>query len=106
MLGIDIVEIQRIEDAYKRFGDRFAKRILSETEYEILKSKKNFIQSMAGRFASKEAFVKATGKKDITFNELTVRNTSQGKPYFEHWDNLELSISHERNYAVAVVIKR
>ncbi|HON08751.1 MAG TPA: holo-ACP synthase, partial [Verrucomicrobiota bacterium] len=59
--GIDIIEVERVAASYKRFGDRFLKRILKESEIEYCLSHKNPAQFIAARFAAKEAISKAFG---------------------------------------------
>ncbi|MCK9223583.1 MAG: holo-ACP synthase [Candidatus Muirbacterium halophilum] len=106
MIGIDIVEISRIKELYEKFGDKFLKRILHIKEIEIIKAKKDIFPAIAGRFAVKEAYVKASGDKSINFNLICVLNKKDGKPFFQNIPDFEISISHERNYAVAVVLKK
>jgi holo-[acyl-carrier-protein] synthase len=105
MIGIDIVEISRIKELYERYGQRFLNRILHKEEIDIIKSKKDIFPTVAGRFAAKEALVKASGDKTLNFNSICVLNDKDGKPFFKKMGQFELSISHERNYAVAMVIK-
>jgi len=108
--GIDIVEVERVKRLYREFGKKFLDKIFPESlEYCFKKKKKEFWGCIAGRIALKEALIKAysqagfqAGWKDFEVigggKDLTVRvkfKTSL-KPVF--------SISHERNYAVAVVI--
>jgi holo-[acyl-carrier protein] synthase len=104
MIGIDIVEVSRIEGAVQRFGDRFLNRVFTDEELEYVKGKKNRYQSLAGRFAAKEAFMKAIGK-GLSWREIGV-STSQGRPFIvyrgERYEGV--SISHEKAYAVSVVI--
>lgn len=104
--GIDIVKVARITD-------ELVERILGAKENEIYNSflnksrKKEFA---AGRFAAKEAFVKATNVKELDFKEIQFINDEAGRPIpdeilLEKVDASEISvsISHEREYAVAVV---
>ncbi len=104
MIGVDIVQVSRIKDSYDRFGDRFLKKILSEKEIEKAKDRKEMFTFIAGRFAAREAYVKATGDKSVEFSKLVVENTEDGKPYFADKEKIQLSISHEKDYAVAVVL--
>ncbi len=109
-VGVDIVSVKRIEGLINRFGERFLKKVLPEGyEYCLEKRKGEFCGCIAARFALKEATVKAlsqagyrVGIKDVSVKgggrelSVAVRNLpSQLK--------LLYSISHEREYAVAVV---
>jgi holo-[acyl-carrier protein] synthase len=59
--GLDATEIDRIEDAIKRFGERFVRRIFTEGEIAYCRNKRDFAASFAARFAAKEAAMKALG---------------------------------------------
>lgn len=102
MIGIDLVEIKRIV-----LTPRFINRVLSIKEIELLSSRIDQKQFLAGRFAAKEAFLKAHHKSlfEIPLNEIEVLNNSDGSPYILYcgvrYENV--SISHEKNYAVSVV---
>lgn len=103
-IGIDIVENRRVE---KSISDYFLNFVLSEEELEIYNakpSKKKQIEFLAGRFAVKEAIIKAIADEELPYrNELVVLNDDNGKPYIKYKDyNLLISISHEQNYTVAV----
>jgi holo-[acyl-carrier protein] synthase len=103
VLGIDIVELKRIENVLKKHGDKFVNRILSESEKKIYFSRKNKIEFLAGRFAAKEAFIKAN--ESLPFNEIEILNDKNGKPYIKGFESYKVSISHEKKYAVAAVVK-
>lgn len=60
-IGTDVLELERIERVWKRFGDRFAERLLLEEEHELFVRAKNKVRFLAMRFAAKEAIVKAMG---------------------------------------------
>jgi len=118
-IGTDIVSIKRIKISLK--NENFIKRIYDYQE--VLKCKKavNQHNCYAKRFAAKEAFSKAlgTGISDgINFNEITVLNNKSGKPYInlkgetkkkikkifkQKKTKISLSLSDERDYAVAFV---
>jgi holo-[acyl-carrier protein] synthase len=103
-VGVDIVEVSRIAAAVERHGERFLRRVFTEEEIAYAKGKKNMYQSLAGRFAAKEAFMKALGK-GLTWTDIGVRETG-GKPFIvyqgERYEGI--SISHEKSYAVSVVM--
>ncbi|MDQ0208557.1 holo-ACP synthase [Alkalicoccobacillus murimartini] len=106
-IGIDIIELERIEKALKR-NARFEERILTEAErmasqkYSVSRK----IEFLAGRFAAKEAFVKASGVKRLSWLDIEILNDGQGKPRLTGpIDGLiHVSISHSQDYAVAQVI--
>src|SRR3990170_1257009 len=60
-IGIDATEIPRIEQALERFGDRFAQRVFTATEIEYCRRRRRSAPHFAGRFAAKEAAMKALG---------------------------------------------
>jgi len=104
MIGIDIVDVSRIADAVERHGDHFLQKVFTEKEIEYVKIRKRMHESFAGRFAAKEAFIKAIGKR-LAWKDIEVLQV-KGKPYIEFNGNRYegVSISHERTYAVSVVI--
>ena len=103
-LGIDIVEIERITNI-----ESLAKKILHEKEHKIFSSKATDElkrEYLAGRFAAKEAFLKANGcgLGGIDFKDICILNEPSGKPYLLYLNKeYEVSISHERKYAIAIV---
>ncbi len=108
-IGTDIVEIARIKKLQKKYGASFHAKILSEEEISLI-PKGAPEAYIAGRFAAREALVKALGGKAFNFPHIIIKNDPEGKPYFEvpadlaPGTTLHLSISHERNYATAMVI--
>lgn len=110
--GIDIIELQRIEVAIQK-NERFIERILTKVEqakFQTLKKHSRRIEFIAGRFAAKEAFAKATGTGigKLSFQHIEVKSDELGKPEitakgFEAYQ-IFLSISHSKTYAVAHVI--
>ena len=82
-IGTDIVNINRLNKAIKKYGIKFKKRIFSQKEIIYCEKKTNSIRSYAKRFAAKEAFSKALGtgfNKDINLNCVEVVNNKSGKP--------------------------
>ena len=59
MVGIDIVDVSRMEGIVKRFGDRFLHRVFTGQELEYAGKKVRIQETLSGRFAAKEAFMKA-----------------------------------------------
>ena len=113
-IGIDIVETGRMEESVRKWGDRFLKRIFHDDEIACCRKRKNIFQCLAARFAAKEAFIKALsgGGADLSLpglKDIAVTNQPSGKPRIRIPQDLaeryvvNLSISHERHYAVAVV---
>ena len=118
-VGTDVVEIGRIEKALKRFGDRFARRILCPPELERFLHHRLRANYLAKRFAAKEAFTKALGTgihAPANWHGVWVTNLPSGKPVLNYTDRLKdllarrkissshLSLSDERGIAFATVI--
>ncbi len=110
MIGIDIVENERMRNK----DITFIQRILSKKEYDIyikFTSEERKIQYLASRFAAKEAIFKVfkEGNKDMNYNKISILNEENGSPYIEFETNikekLDISISHEKNYSIAIVMK-
>lgn len=118
-IGTDLVEPSRIADSLERYGDRFARRILTDQEWpEYICSNKQ-ASFLANRFAAKEALAKAIGtglRHPVSLNHISVTHDTLGKPCFEFHQDLDhfikgkgitkhfLSISDEINLACAFVI--
>lgn len=103
MLGIDIVEVDRIKKLMDK-NENFLNKVFNEDEIERITKRKEPYERAAGIFAAKEAIAKAlgTGIGKISFKDIKIKYI-EDQPYGEVFDrNFELSISHERNYAVAV----
>lgn len=110
-LGIDIIEIDRIEKIIQEFGDIFLKKVFSEEEIKYCKAKAKPSQHFAARFAAKEAIAKALGmgfKNNLMLRDIEVRNDLNGKPhvYFRGIkdDRFLISISHSNSHVVAVAL--
>lgn len=119
-IGIDIVELNRIEKILERSPDSFIQRILTPYEQELLPSGgRRRIEYLAGRFAVKEAAAKALGTgigKNFSFLDGEVRKNEMGKPFLLFSENTRkslnlddsfqahLSISHSKEYAIAQVV--
>lgn len=111
-IGIDIVELARIESIVKR-NERFIDRLLTDAEkkaYKTLENDHRKMEFLAGRFAAKEAFAKAigTGIGKVGFLDIHVLPDQHGAPrlaangYEGH--KIFVSITHSRDYAVAQVV--
>jgi holo-[acyl-carrier protein] synthase len=83
-IGVDIIEIDRIQRSVEKFGDSFLKKIYTDNELKYSLSKKNKYQHLAARFAAKEAIFKALspslGTNNITWQEIEVTNMPNGMP--------------------------
>ena len=105
-VGIDIVEIDRIRKAIGRRS--FVEKVLSEDEIARFDGfpEHRQLEFIAGRFAAKEAIIKCLSDyEDPIMKDLNITNNEKGKPEIEYKDyRIRLSISHERNYAVAIAI--
>ena len=114
-IGIDIVEIERIESAVCKWGERFLNRVYTEAELKICQDR---VPSLASRFAGKEAVMKVlgTGAKGVGWREIEILADAHGKPLVQLYgkakekaQNLNLSefsisLSDTRQYAVAAAI--
>ncbi|APV44481.1 holo-[acyl-carrier-protein] synthase [Dehalogenimonas formicexedens] len=111
-LGVDIIEISRIEKAIDRWGDAFLDRIFTPAEKEKYRNRP---ESLAARFAAKEAAVKALGCNEIIYRDIEIVADAGKRPEISLTGraevfardlgiaNLAVSLSHSRDYAVAVV---
>ena len=118
-IGIDLVNIPRIEKLLQKWGDRFKKRVFLQEEINYSQRYKRSSERFAANFAVKEAFFKALGKGfkgDIRMLDIEVIRDEYGKPYVNLYGNAKqiaeimgiksvyVSISHDCDYATAVLI--
>ena len=118
-LGIDIVETDRIRQVIERHGEQFLNRVYTPAEQAIGKIRASAHHFYAGRWAAKEAAAKALGcgiGSECSFNEIEVVDSPIGVPSLVFsgsaartaaalgTKNVRVSITHEREYAAAVVI--
>ncbi|NAZ07006.1 MAG: holo-[acyl-carrier-protein] synthase [Thermocrinis sp.] len=113
MIGVDIVSNERIRKAVERFGERFLKRIYTPLELEYCKKQAGWIACLSARWAGKEAVLKAVYQSKgvvLKFSEIEILGDF-GKPakvrlLREELKNLQIlvSLSHEREYSVAVAV--
>ncbi|HEU0233921.1 MAG TPA: holo-ACP synthase [Gallionella sp.] len=118
-IGTDIVEYARIEALWARYGERFAERLLSESELPELGAHADPARFLAKRFAAKEAFAKAVGsgmRHPVAFQRIGVTHDGLGKPVLQFDETLRthlaqsginghhLSISDEHDFIVAFVV--
>jgi holo-[acyl-carrier protein] synthase len=114
-LGIDIIEISRVRQALSVWGDRFLQRVFTAGEIKLYH---NRLDSLAARFAGKEAVFKALMRPGIymSWQEVEILSTEDGRPKIKlsgeaqkravelGLESLEISLSHSSENAVAVVV--
>jgi len=118
-LGIDLVAVSRIEEAARRHGERFLKRIMTEGEVAYCARHPEPAKHWAARFAAKEAGMKALGTGwagGVTFKSIEVVNLGSGQPTLVlHGGSAEratamgvthahVSITHDGGFAMACVV--
>ncbi|HSY13379.1 MAG TPA: holo-[acyl-carrier-protein] synthase [Verrucomicrobiae bacterium] len=117
--GIDIAEVDRIAHSIERFGRRFVERIFTPGEIRYCESKANKAERYAGRFAAKEAGMKAIGtgwNRGVTWRDVEVQRAPGSRPTIvfhgkaaEFFQKLgaaraHLSITHTKDSAMAFVV--
>ncbi len=114
-IGVDIVEIERVQHSITRFGPRFLKRVYTEQELTYCNGR---VSSLAARWAAKEAVAKAlgTGIGDVRWQDIEVINDANCRPSLVLYgvaatlaaqlgiDTFSISLSHTKDYAVAFVV--
>ena len=114
LVGIDIIEIARIKKAVARWGERFLHRVYTDPELNLYARKP---QSLAARFAGKEAVMKllGTGRRGVSWREIEILSHSSGKPSVNLYGRAQskakelgikeiaVSLSHSREYAIVSV---
>ena len=116
LVGIDLVENERIKKVINKHGN-FLSRVFGLFEQEQLRSKNFRVESVAGNFCAKEAFLKAIGKgiSGVNLKDIEILKDKNGAPYIKlskkvvcalKLENFcfSVSITHTKHYASAVVI--
>jgi holo-[acyl-carrier protein] synthase len=118
-IGVDIIEIARVDKLNQEFGERFSRRVLTDDELLEFERRKRRSSYLATRFAAKEAVAKACGTgigAELGFHSMQIENNAQGKPvlrFLEAADalverlrihNSLVSLSDEKHYVVAMVV--
>lgn len=116
-IGIDIVKTDRIKSAVQKWGERFLRRVFTENEITYSHQKKEPYLSLSVRFAAKEALIKAIGANlPFVLTDIEVVKGDEGRPVIRVKGGIEayfkknsikrahLSLSHEREFAVACVV--
>lgn len=117
-IGTDIVRVERMQNNLQRYGDSFAERILTQSEFEDFQRAGEPAHFLAKRFAAKEAAVKAMGTgfaNGIQLKHISVGHDDLGKPLLQFFgaakeflerheiNSAHLSIADEQDHAVAFV---
>lgn len=108
-IGVDLVEIARIEGLRERWGQRFLERIFTNRELSYALSKRRAPEHLAARFAAKEALIKAHGLPS-PWKEIEVSKTTSGEPRFSKLpgglkpERVQLSLAHTASLAIAIVL--
>ncbi len=111
-VGIDIVKVPRIKHLVDKWESRFLERVYTESELDYCLTNRRKHEHLAGRFAAKEAVLKAFGVK-LPWKSIEVLSESNGRPvalvgsdkaigYSE--ENLHISITHIEDYALAMAV--
>ncbi len=118
-IGIDIIEVARIQSSHEKFGERFLNRILRPDEIKYCLSYKSPAPFLAARFAAKEAISKAFGTgigSHLGWQDMEVGRKESGEPFVILHGNGEtllrergarivlISLSHTQQHATAVAI--
>jgi len=118
-VGVDVTEVRRVREEVQEHGEDILARFLTPAEIAYCRTKHDPVPHMAARFAAKEAFVKALGtglRQDLAWAQMEVRVDEGGRPTLAlsgraaalargaGVNHLHVSLSHERDYAVALVV--
>ena len=118
-LGVDIAEVHRVEAAIRRHGEAFLKRIFTPAEIAYCERHRNKYERFAGRFAAKEAAMKALGTgwgRGVRWLDIEVVRLPGGKPALQlrgqaeefakrlEVKNVSLTITHSADTALALVV--
>jgi len=118
-IGIDIIEIARVEEVFSRQGERFRKRVFTEAEVDYCERRASRLSSYAVRFAAKEAAMKALGtgwSGGVRWRDIEILRGNKGAPalhlYGRALERLReigarrahVSLTHSREIAMAQVV--
>ena len=118
-MGIDIIEVTRIQASHERFGERFLNRVLLADEIAYCLSHKNPAPFIAARFAAKEAISKAFGTgigAALGWRDMEIRRKKSGEPFVvlhgkgeklftaRSAKQLLVSLSHTKDYAAVMAV--
>jgi holo-[acyl-carrier protein] synthase len=117
--GIDLVDCPRIEQMIERHGERFIRRVFTDTEQAYAEKNKNEVEKLAGRFAAKEAILKLVGtgwRGRIAWTDIEIINNAAGQPEVTLGGevkkiadklgikHISVSITHTANFAIASAV--
>ena len=119
--GVDIVEVDRIRKSIQRGGKHFLNKVFTVRELQYARKKKNRYESLAARFATKEAVIKAFGERvdrRLSLRQIEVINTQKGVPKIvlhaangkgslplkKDVSEVVVSMSHSKSYAVGTAL--
>lgn len=109
-IGTDIIEVDRIAKAVERWGDQFLDHVYTRDEINYCLKHKYAAQNFAGRFAAKEAVIKALGDTaNLEWRDIRINNAANGKPVCvidkkKVKADIQISISHTKTYAIAFAV--
>lgn len=122
-IGTDIIDVRRIERSINRFGERFVTRVFTDGERAKAESRRRYADTLAKRFAAKEACAKALGTgiyRGVVWRDMEVINIKGGKPTLKltgkaavrleallppgHVANVQLTLTDDHPWAQAFVI--
>ena len=117
-VGIDIVDVRRIDSILRKFKEQFLNKIYTDAEIQFCYSRSDAVSSLAKVFSLKEATIKAlSDAKGIGWHDMQISHDENGKPIMnlsgkalEHLKkktsnfNIQVSVSDEKKYAIAYVI--
>jgi holo-[acyl-carrier protein] synthase len=116
-IGVDIVDMRELKDNLQ--DEVFQRKVFTSAEMDTVQRYKNIVEHLAGKFAAKEAIMKALEagmRQEVWFTQIDVLNDEAGKPYIQvsgeaakrlaekNASQIHVSISHSGGVAVAVVI--
>lgn len=113
LVGVDIIEIERVEEAVKKFGKHFLYKLFWEEEIDFYSSPLRQREGIAALFCGKEAVKKLFLSKGflLPWREVKIEHTSRGKPKVclsaqvpAFFEEIEISISHSRQLVMAVAV--
>ena len=118
-IGVDLIEVERIQHSLDRFGERFMKRVFTEGEIAYCVSMKFPARHFAARFAAKEAVSKAFGTgigKAMGWRNIDIRKKTSGEPFLVFSGSAQelatkrgvtsalITLSHTDHHAMAIVV--
>ena len=114
-VGIDAIEVHRVQNVYNKFGNKFRSRIYTPNEIKLCRGR---ILELSARFAGKEAAMKAlgTGAVGISWKEIEILSNRNGKPIINFYGKakkraeeiklrgVDISITHLNSLAIVIVV--